>query len=170
MRKSFPGGELGVRLLALLVVGSLLYQQWGAVLIGPSVKGIPGIADQLASNGEVDMPLKARATYIRPELIRMLEQFPEPVLAIVSYDPEYDMHDDIVFNTADLATSRVLWANDVGSARNTALAHDYGSRRVLLIHLEKSHLRIRPVNNGEPLTWSDDPVINEAMPNSRNMD
>jgi hypothetical protein len=54
-------------------------------------------------------------------------------LVIVRYAPDHDPLDDWVFNHADIDGSRIVWARDMGDARNRELADYYKDRQVWLL-------------------------------------
>jgi hypothetical protein len=54
-------------------------------------------------------------------------------LVIVRYAPDHDPLDDWVFNHADIDGSSIVWARDMGDARNRELVDYYKDRQVWLL-------------------------------------
>jgi len=54
-------------------------------------------------------------------------------LAIVRYSSTHDPVDEWVYNGAELDASHVIWARDMGDAKNQELIHYYSSRTVWLV-------------------------------------
>lgn len=55
-------------------------------------------------------------------------------LVIVRYDPDHDPYRDWVFNAADIDASRIVWARDMGPAKNRELVDYYRDRKAWLLH------------------------------------
>jgi len=54
-------------------------------------------------------------------------------LAIVRYAPEHNVHEEWVYNHADIDGSAIVWARDMGGAANRELLDYYRGRRVWLV-------------------------------------
>jgi hypothetical protein len=52
---------------------------------------------------------------------------------IVRYSASHDPHFEYVFNRADIDSSRIVWARDMGDARNRELLDYYRDRQVWLL-------------------------------------
>lgn len=55
-------------------------------------------------------------------------------LAIVHYEPSHDVNLDWVFNAADIDASPIVWARDMGEAKNRELIDYYHGRQVWIVH------------------------------------
>ena len=55
---------------------------------------------------------------------------------VVRYGPNHDVHEEWVYNHADIDGSIVIWARDMGDARNRELLDYYRDRRVWLLELD----------------------------------
>ncbi|MGA2183466.1 MAG: hypothetical protein ABSH47_10585 [Bryobacteraceae bacterium] len=64
---------------------------------------------------------------------RRLASVPGPHLVFVRYGPEHNVHDEWVYNGADIDASKVVWANDLGDERNRELIRYFAGRRVWLV-------------------------------------
>jgi hypothetical protein len=61
-----------------------------------------------------------------------LESTPGRHLVFVRYGPEHSVHDEWVYNRADIGNAKVVWANDLGEERNGELIRFLGGRQVWL--------------------------------------
>ncbi len=73
-----------------------------------------------------------------------LEQSGGRHLLIVRYDDDHVPHAEWVFNPADMETTRVLWARDLGAERNRHLLATYRDRRGWLVKADASDPRPIP--------------------------
>jgi hypothetical protein len=62
-----------------------------------------------------------------------LAEIPGGQLAIVRYSSTHDPVDEWVYNGAELDSSKVIWARDMGDAENQELIDYYSNRRVWLV-------------------------------------
>lgn len=69
----------------------------------------------------------------REKVREELEQIPGDQLAIVRYSPSHEALDQWVYNDADIASAKVIWAWDMGAAKNEELIRCYKDRKVWLI-------------------------------------
>jgi hypothetical protein len=81
-------------------------------------------------------------------VIRRLESQGGRHLVIVRYAPGHDPLDEWVFNHADIDASTIVWARDMGEARNCELVHYYKERRVWLLEADAAGEKI-----GMGLPW-----------------
>jgi hypothetical protein len=80
----------------------------------------------------------------RAEVEARLESLPRNQLTIVRYSQNHDPSDDWVYNAADIDASKVIWARDMGTAKNLELIHYYKERQVWLIQPDLHPIRISP--------------------------
>jgi hypothetical protein len=59
-------------------------------------------------------------------------------LVIVRYSSGHSPHIEFVFNRADIDNSRIIWARDMGEAKNKELLDYYPNRRVWLLQPDPS--------------------------------
>ncbi len=64
---------------------------------------------------------------------RELETIPGKLLIFVRYAPQHIFQDEWVYNRADIDTSRIVWARDLGEPENAKLGAYYPDRTVLLL-------------------------------------
>jgi hypothetical protein len=67
-------------------------------------------------------------------------------LLFVAYPPNYSPHDEWVFNGANVATQPVIWAHDLGMAKNAELLSHFPQTRAHLLTVGDSapFYRLRP--------------------------
>jgi len=66
-------------------------------------------------------------------------------LAIVRYRPDHEILEEWVYNEADIDGSKVVWARDMGAAKNQELLDYYKDRRVWLIEPDEKPVRVTPL-------------------------
>jgi len=60
----------------------------------------------------------------------------EKHLAIVQYDAGHEVNSEWVFNAADIDAAPIVWARDMGEAKNQELLDYYRDRKVWLVHAD----------------------------------
>jgi hypothetical protein len=66
-----------------------------------------------------------------------MERLPGKQLIIVHYDPAHSPDQEWVYNRADINSSKVAWARDMGPSENQKLGHYYPDRRVWWLEVDK---------------------------------
>ena len=74
---------------------------------------------------------------------RQLETAPGLHLVFVRYGPDHSVHDEWVYNRADIDHAKVVWANDLGPVRDGELIRYFGDRHVWVVEPDKSG-RLQP--------------------------
>lgn len=69
----------------------------------------------------------------RASFLRQLEQRPGKHLVIVRYGRQHIVHEEWVFNAADIDGAKVVWAREMGPAENARLLAYFKDRRVWLL-------------------------------------
>jgi hypothetical protein len=72
----------------------------------------------------------------RASVLRLLEQNPGCYLVIVRYGPNHEVHNEWVYNGADVDGAKVVWARDMGAARNEELVRYFKDRRIWLVNAD----------------------------------
>ncbi|HUY82412.1 MAG TPA: hypothetical protein VMU92_11875 [Acidobacteriaceae bacterium] len=132
-----PAGKTLVRLLVVFCVvlgGVRLYAQplhiyfgkwpseeWSNLWYGPGQFGAP-----------------------RARVNAWLDHQPGKQLAIVRYTPDHNPVMEWVYNAADINSSKIIWARDLGPRQNAQLIHYYKNRTVWLIQPDKSPVAVTP--------------------------
>jgi hypothetical protein len=78
----------------------------------------------------------------RARILGQLNSLPGDQLVIVHYSPNHDYRMDWVYNEADIDGSKVVWARDMGAAKNQELIDYYKKRQVWLIQPDEKPVRI----------------------------
>jgi hypothetical protein len=84
-----------------------------------------------------EYPHQAFAAH-RRSVIRFLHNEGGHHLVIVRYAPEHDPIEEWVYNRADIDGAEIVWARDMGEARNRELLDYYRGRKVWLLETDKS--------------------------------
>jgi hypothetical protein len=74
-----------------------------------------------------------RGNWKREAVIRRLHNVPGRHLVIVRYSPEHNMHDEYVYNAADIDSAGVVWARDMGPQANQELINYFHDRHVWVL-------------------------------------
>lgn len=153
-RKFYESGKNSQRRLILLTfillaAGGFVYQQFFSYrpprLEADFSTERALIGDGLAGNTKIKIKLPERATFFKDEFEKIVEKNAERYLAIVEYDPKFNIHDEIVYNKADIANAKLIWAHDLGEEKNRALINYYSNRKVLRVKLTSSEIEIEPL-------------------------
>jgi len=138
--------------LALLAMRHLQTWRWGRKRVGLFlVRAIPVICVltfvlRLAAH-PLHLPLstsyvaawdqRARGDFGRAGVLAKLERLPGRQLVIVRYSPDHDIFCEWVYNDADIDASKVVWARDMGYARNQELLRYFKDRQVFLLEADE---------------------------------
>jgi hypothetical protein len=68
----------------------------------------------------------------RADLLHDLESKPGKHVVLVRYGPEHSVHEEWVFNAADIDASKVIWARDLPGEINDQLLRYYPDRTIWL--------------------------------------
>jgi hypothetical protein len=122
-------------LVLLLVVLGMQYLRTkaGAAALAAFAVLFFGMAAMRASRLTADEYPQKSFSARRRALIQRLQREGGRQLVLVRYTPEHDVLDEWVFNHADIDASEIVWARDMGEARNRELLHYYKDRRVWLL-------------------------------------
>ncbi|MDA0658997.1 MAG: hypothetical protein O3C60_09135 [Planctomycetota bacterium] len=69
----------------------------------------------------------------RTQMLSQLQQDSRPSIVFVKYNPEHNAEVEWIYNGADLATSKVLWAHDRGPELNAKVSKCYPGRQAWLL-------------------------------------
>ena len=132
-------------LYILLVQGLRHMAQWRlrSARIGPAcIRSTMAIASAMillrvaagASHVPIEFPWP-RGNLARARILRQLESTPGHHIVIVQYGPGHNLDSEWVANRADLESSRVIWARDMGAA-NAELESAFPGRQFWLVHAD----------------------------------
>ena len=139
------------RRLRLLRVGRWRFGRalvWASVLLLMTTVAIDAMADiqdPANWNWNGDMGMHDRAS-----VLKKLQSLPGKQLAIVRYGPDHDIHQEWVYNAADIDDSKVVWAREVDADQNRKLLDYYKDRTVWLIQPDDPDDLISPYSSPEP--------------------
>ncbi len=83
----------------------------------------------------------------RARIEARLEQEPGLQLALVRYKPRHNFFEEWVYNRADIANAKVVWARELDDASNRALIRCFHSRRVWLVEPDAKPAMVTPYPN-----------------------
>lgn len=89
-------------------------------------------------------PKWPRGNRERVEVMRDLAQIPGKQLVVVNYGSHHDVDWEWVWNNAEIDSSQIIWARDMGDAGNQELLHYFKDRRVWRMNGDVSPPRLEP--------------------------
>jgi hypothetical protein len=72
----------------------------------------------------------------RARILEELDAGPEQHLILVRYSPAHNAHAEWVYNAADIDGAKVVWARDMGTAKNRDLIAYFSNRRAWLLEAD----------------------------------
>jgi len=85
-----------------------------------------------------------RGNLERSEINREISRFPGKQLLFVSYGPDHNFDREWVWNAAEIDSSRIVWARDMGATQNQELLSYFGDRRVWQVNGDDSPPQLLP--------------------------
>ena len=86
----------------------------------------------------------------REALEKRLENLPGKHLIMVRYEADHNIHDEWVFNRADIDGAKVLWARELDAKQNAALLQYFHERSIWLVDPEVDNLELIPYRDAAP--------------------
>lgn len=83
----------------------------------------------------------------RQQIISRLMQQSSRHLVIVHYAPDHNIHNEWVYNRADIDDSEIIWAQDMGEVRNRELLNYYRDRKIWLLAPDKKPMTLNLIQN-----------------------
>jgi hypothetical protein len=80
----------------------------------------------------------------RVAVTRELLARPGKHLVMVRYSEDHNIHDEWVYNGADIDGSKVIWARELGEDQNTKLFAYFRDRQIWLVEPDVDNTEIRP--------------------------
>jgi hypothetical protein len=107
------------------------------ILVANSLHSAAGAGSRWLPIGVYQQPARAR-------MLRQLEASAGRDLVIVRYLPGHNVHDEWVYNEADIDAAPVVWARDMGAEGNRDLLGYFENRQVWLVEPDQRPPRITP--------------------------
>jgi hypothetical protein len=142
-RKTRLQRKIVIYLLVFLSSFSVMYKWWDEITEKRAPKEIPQVNLNLTEPAEFKIP--ERMTFLKPVLEETALKSPDNYLILMSYDKTYSVHDEVVYNRADLENAKIIWATDLGPEKNQALLEHYRDRKVLVFYLRGGNFKITPL-------------------------
>jgi hypothetical protein len=80
----------------------------------------------------------------RSGILAQLQSYTGGQLVIVQYAPNHLIHDEWVYNDADIDAAKVVWARDMGTSENEELIRYFKDRRVWLLKADGGPAKLLP--------------------------
>jgi hypothetical protein len=106
--------------------------------------------------GTVVLRLALAAAHIHPEkefqhgdmdresIVQSLNALPGKHLVLVRYAPEFDLDREWVYNRSDIDAAKIVWARDLGPAKNKELLDYYRARQFWSVEGDESPPKLQP--------------------------
>ena len=94
--------------------------------------------------GSVDYHVRAE----RASIMDRLQRIPGDHVVLVSYGPQHEVYQELVYNQADIEHARVIWARSLSPESDRALVEHYRGRRIWML-TENGYLIVRNYSPGE---------------------
>lgn len=112
-------------------------------LLVPSLLGVQLLLFCVAATGHVLLPRETWAD-ARAAFAERLRETPGRDLVFVRYQPTHHVHDEWVYNRADIDAAAVVWAREMDPASNAGLREHFSGRRVWTVYADERPPRIAP--------------------------
>lgn len=86
----------------------------------------------------------------REALQKRLENLPGKHLIMVRYEADHNIHDEWVFNRADIDGAKVLWARELDAKQNAALLQYFHERSIWLVDPDVDNQELIPYRDAAP--------------------
>ena len=80
----------------------------------------------------------------RPRVVSELNKLPGKQLVIVRYTPGHNLHDEWVYNSANIDQSKIVWARELDPISNANLVRYFHGRRAWLLKPDEPLPRLEP--------------------------
>lgn len=94
----------------------------------------------------IEMPWP-RGNLTRARVTQQFEKLPGQKLVLVRYGPEHSVHNEYVYNRADVDGADIVWARDMGPEQNRELLNYFVKRSVWLLQPDHKPPQLTPYNS-----------------------
>ena len=139
--------------VALLYLQSLRYLsqfhwrswRWGAILARTSVLLLVADTTSAIAQKQCDtFYWTCQGDISRLVVQKKLEALPGKHLVMVRYDEDHNIHDDWVFNGADIDSQKVVWAREIDEEQDSKLFGYFKDRKVWLVTPDDDNTYLAP--------------------------
>jgi hypothetical protein len=74
----------------------------------------------------------------------VLSRTPGKHLILVRYEEDHNIHDEWVYNGAEIDTAKVLWARELGAQQNANLFAYFKDRQIWLVAPDTDNTKVVP--------------------------
>ena len=134
MRRAWPGSGEERAYIAWAVVGAFTAVTLAGLLT----------AQNRYLFGSIDYHVRAERATIEDRL----EHIPGDQLVLVSYGPQHEIYQELVYNQADIDHARIIWARSLSPELDQALVEHYAGRRAWML-TENGYLMLKDYTPGE---------------------
>jgi len=82
----------------------------------------------------------------RAAIAKELSKAPGKHLIVVHYEPDHNLHDEWVYNGAEIDSARVLWARDIDPVQNAKLFAYFRDRHIWFVNPDTDNSTLVPYN------------------------
>jgi hypothetical protein len=90
------------------------------------------------------LPWTCEGDVSRFAILEKLKHEPGKHLIMVRYDPDHNVHDEWVYNGADIDNSKVLWARELDPQQNSRLLAYFHDRKIWLVTPDSDNTYLAP--------------------------
>jgi hypothetical protein len=142
-----PGSTSALRPSGLFLVGAI--PVIGILMVFLRVEAGP-LHVPLPTDKSFTWCTPPKPEYGRAAMGRFLNTYPGRHLVLVRYKPGHDEGFDWIYNDADIDGSKVVWARDLGTAKNQELIDYFRGRHVWWVEADDSPPKLIPYNASLP--------------------
>jgi hypothetical protein len=131
-----------LRFLSLLKTANW---RWGAILARTSVLLLVFESGYSVNDGECDkFHWTCQGDISRVAVQQQLNSMPGKHLVMVRYDEDHNIHDDWVYNGAEIDAAKVVWAREISSQQDGKLFDYFHDRQVWLVTPDSDNTYLAP--------------------------